>query len=145
MPQKCIDVENIFSDLQNIWIRQEHICIQSPEEIRPSKTGQTQRGLSQPHHVIKPAFRPADGTRLVREAAAGNLAWLKVPDDVVILVPRNNLRQPGGENLEAGVLVVIGAEVENKAGLGVAEGRQLAQEVGQARRLVPGLEKTRVF
>ncbi len=95
--------------------------------------------------MTKPALRPADGTRLVREAAAGNLARLKVTYDVVILVPRNNLRQPGAENLQAGILVVIGAKVEDKAGLGVGEGRQLAQEVGQARRLVPGLEKTRVF
>ena len=128
----------MFSDLQNIWIRQEHICVQSPEEVRPGKAGQTQRSLSQPHHVTKPAFRPADRTGLVREPAAGNLARLKVPDDVVILAPRNHLCQPGGENLEAGVLIVVGAEMEDKAGFGVAEGGQLAQEVGQARRLVPG-------
>jgi hypothetical protein len=35
--------------------------------------------------------------------------------------------------------------MEDKAGFGVAEGGQLAQEVGQARRLVQGLEKTRVL
>jgi hypothetical protein len=132
-------------DLQNIWIRQEHIRVQSPEEIRPGETGQSQRGLSQPHHVIKPALRPADGTRLVREAAGGNLARRKVSYDVVILVPRNHFRQPGAENLEAGILVVVGAEMEDKAGFGVREGGQLAQEMGQARRLFPGSEKTRVF
>ncbi len=63
----------------------------------------------------------------------------------MILVPRNNLRQPGVENFEAGVLVVISAEMEDQAGFGIGEGGQLAQEVGQARRLFPGLEKTQVF